>query len=118
MGILLPDEGLVIHNEACRKITAARHKDNQIRVEWEKDLQRDYEARLDVELENQRGVLAQLSTAIASAKADIVRIHSDNIDSRYARVTIIVAVHDRVHLAQIMRNLRKVSAVLRISRVH
>lgn len=118
MGILLPDEGMVIHNEACKKMTTARNKDNQIHMEWEKDLNRNYEARLDVELENKRGVLAELSTAVASTGADVDRIHSDHIDSRHAHITIIVSVHDRVHLARIMRNLRKVKAVLKITRVH
>ncbi len=118
MGVLLPDEGMMIHNEACRKITSLRYKENLIRLEWEKDLHRDYEARLDVELENQRGILAEFSTAVASTGADIVRIHSDNIDNRYACITFIIAVHDRAHLAKIMRNLRKVKSVLKITRVN
>jgi RelA/SpoT family (p)ppGpp synthetase len=118
MGVLLPDEGMMIHNEACKKIATPRYKNNLIRIEWEKELDHDYEARLDVELKNQRGVLAELSTAIARTGADVVRIHSDDIDNHYARITIIVAVHDRVHLARIMRNLRKVKAVSKITRVH
>jgi RelA/SpoT family (p)ppGpp synthetase len=117
-GLLLQDEGIVIHNEACKKIAGSRYKDHLIRVEWENNLDRDYEARLDVDLENQRGVLAELSIAIARTGADVVRIQSDNIDNRFAHITIIVAVHDRIHLARIMRNLRKVKAVLRLTRVH
>ncbi len=117
-GLLLQEEGIVIHNEACKKIAAPRFKDHLIRVEWQENLEHDYEARLDVELENQRGVLVELSVAIAKTGADVVRIQSDNIDNRFARIIIIVAVHDRIHLARIMRNLRKVKAVLRITRVH
>ncbi|MGA2655160.1 MAG: bifunctional (p)ppGpp synthetase/guanosine-3',5'-bis(diphosphate) 3'-pyrophosphohydrolase, partial [Gammaproteobacteria bacterium] len=118
MGLLLPDEGMIIHNEACKKITGARFKDHLIRLEWEDNLDRDYEARLDVELENQRGVLADLSIAIAKTGADVIRIQSDNIDSRFAHIIIIVGVHDRDHLARIMRNLRKIKAVLKITRVN
>ncbi len=118
VGILLPDEGMMVHYEACKKIASARKKDNLIRVEWETNSQHEYEARLDVELENRRGVLAELSVAIASTDADIDRIHSDNIDGRFACITFIVGVHDRTHLAHIIRNLRKVNKVLKITRVH
>lgn len=117
-GLLLPDEGIIIHNEACKKLAHKRLKDNLIRIEWGNHLNRDYEARLDIELENQRGILAELSMAIAKTGADVISIHGDNIDNRFAHVTTIVAVHDRVHLAKVMRNLRKVKAILKIIRVH
>ncbi len=118
VGVLLPDEGLIIHAELCKKITDPRTRSHLIRVQWEKDVAGEYLARLDVELKNERGVLAQLSYAIASTGADIERIHSDNIDISYASITLIIGVRDRVHLAQIVRNLRRIKAVLKITRVH
>jgi GTP diphosphokinase / guanosine-3',5'-bis(diphosphate) 3'-diphosphatase len=118
LGVLLPEEGLVIHTQTCKALAKIRARVQTVRVEWAIDPSGEYEARLDIELKNKRGALAELSSAIASTGADIVRIQSDHIDHHYAGITFILAVTDRDHLAQIMRNLRRIKAILKINRVH
>lgn len=118
IGFLVPDEGLVVHTESCKQMTERSHKLAMIRMQWEADPMGEYSARLDVELKNQRGILAHLSSAIASTGADLASLYSETIDSHYARIVFIVLVHDRVHLAQVMRSLRRNKAVVKITRAH
>jgi hypothetical protein len=62
-------------------------------------------------------VLAQVATAISSAEGDITHLAMDPepVDGN-AELRVLVSVRDRLHLAEILRALRRVPCVLRVSR--
>jgi GTP pyrophosphokinase/guanosine-3',5'-bis(diphosphate) 3'-pyrophosphohydrolase len=63
-------------------------------------------------------VLAQVASAVSGAEADIV--HVDMGQDRASQTTelrLLLAVRDRVHLADALRALRRSPAVLRVARV-
>jgi GTP pyrophosphokinase/guanosine-3',5'-bis(diphosphate) 3'-pyrophosphohydrolase len=67
---------------------------------------------------NGKGVLAQVASAIADTEADITHIHMG--DERAAETTelkLLVAVRDRLHLADVLRTLKRCPPVLRATRV-
>ena len=69
-------------------------------------------------MRNGKGVLAQVASAASAAEADI--IHLDMGQEPAAETTelrLLVSVRDRQHLADVLRTLRRVPTVLRVSRV-
>jgi GTP pyrophosphokinase/guanosine-3',5'-bis(diphosphate) 3'-pyrophosphohydrolase len=96
----------------------ARDSEPWIAVEWAENLSRNFETAVTVLLTNGKGVLAQVASAVSGAEADIV--HIDMADDRAApttELTLLLAVRDRVHLADTLRALKRAPAVLRVGRV-
>jgi len=67
---------------------------------------------------NGKGVLAQVAQAVSEAEADIT--HIDMGKDPAAEITelqLLLSVRDRLHLADVMRTLKRSAAVLRVARV-
>lgn len=67
---------------------------------------------------DQRGVLAKIAAAIAEAGSNIDNISMEESDnSAYTNILFTVQIENRLHLADLMRRLRKLPDVVRINRV-
>jgi GTP pyrophosphokinase/guanosine-3',5'-bis(diphosphate) 3'-pyrophosphohydrolase len=63
-------------------------------------------------------VLAQVAAAISNAEADITHLDmGEERASESAELKLLISVRDRLHLAEVLRTLRRSSAVLRVWRV-
>lgn len=119
VGYLGRGEGLVVHTADCAIARKLHHKDSErfIGVEWSDEPTRAFEAAVVVTVNNGKGVLARVASALASAEADITHIDMgqeaalETIDLRF-----VVAVRDRVHLADVLRALKRTPSVLRARR--
>ncbi|MNT94000.1 bifunctional (p)ppGpp synthetase II/ guanosine-3',5'-bis pyrophosphate 3'-pyrophosphohydrolase [compost metagenome] len=54
---------------------------------------------------------------MASADGNIEKISMDERDGRVSVVQLVVSVHDRVHLARVIKRLRTIKGVTRITRL-
>lgn len=117
IGSLAQGQGVVIHKERCHKIAKLKKMNNEyINVVWEDKVVGEFQVPIVVDVVNGRGVLAQLANAIADSNANIVNVHVDERDGSHNTVKFIVSVRNRSHLARIMRRLRMVNEVTRITR--
>jgi len=118
-GYLGRGEGLVVHTAECPtgKRLFERDSERWMRVEWADELVRPFETSVHVLVRNGKGVLAQVAAAISSAEADITHITMDPAPaSDDVELQVLVSVRDRVHLAEVLRTLRRVPVVQRVSR--
>lgn len=116
VGYLGRGEGLVIHTEDCPIGRKLLYKDSErfLEVEWSDEPTRSFEVGLWVTVENGKGVLARVASALATAEADIT--HVDMNDERAQHTTELkftITVRGRVHLAGILRSLRRTNSVVR-----
>lgn len=117
VGNLAQGQGIVIHKERCHKIAKLKRMNNEyINVVWEDKVIGEFQVPIVVDVVNGRGVLASLANAIADSNANIVNVHVDERDGSHNTVKFIVSVRNRSHLARIMRRLRMVTEVTRITR--
>ena len=118
VGHLSAGKGMVIHLDGCHNISEFLHNpDKCIPLSWAKDVSGEFNVELRVELEHQRGLIALLATAVASADANIEKISMDERDGRVSVVQLVVSVRDRVHLARVIKRLRTIKGVNRITRL-
>ncbi|MCZ8075558.1 MAG: bifunctional (p)ppGpp synthetase/guanosine-3',5'-bis(diphosphate) 3'-pyrophosphohydrolase [Paucibacter sp.] len=120
-GYLGRGEGLLVHTAECqvgRKLFQ-RDAEHWIAVNWAEELTRPFEAAVSLLLKNGKGVLAQVASAVSAAEADITHIMmSDEMQQREtAEMNLILSVRDRLHLADVLRTLKRSPAVLRVWRV-
>ena len=119
IGLLRKDQGLRIHTENCRAAGRSRANEpqNWIRVEWAPDPGQLFDVRIKVTTKNARGVLGRVATGIAQAGINIEFVSMDNRRPGYfADLHFLVQVASRQHLARLMRSLRRIPDVIRISR--
>lgn len=117
IGVLSIGHGITIHTKHCKQLVALnRYPEKIVPVRWEENAKGDFKVDIHVEVENKAGVLAKLANAIAQAKANINNISFEENDSHYSIVNFTLLVHDRVHLAQVMRRLRASKVVMRLAR--
>jgi len=119
VGLLDSKRGLVVHTHDCLKIRRHLGHDSQkwVDVEWAPEVSSQFDVRIRVEIRNQRGVLAKISAAIAEADSNIVHISMDDAGGLYTILFFTLQVRDRKHLARVMRNVRHIPEVSRISRI-
>ena len=71
---------------------------------------------LSVLVENKPGVLAEVAATIGDTGSNIEQVEVISRHEDVSVLTFLLQVHDRIHLAQIMRNVRKMPNVIRVSR--
>lgn len=114
-----PGKGLVIHTDNCRNIRGhSKEPDKYLPVQWDLGVSSDHEFRtgLQIELVNHQGVLAQLANTIAATGANIQGISTEEKDGRVYQVNLLITTKSRVHLAEIMRKIRVMPDVMKVSR--
>lgn len=117
VGHWVSGKGMQIHVDSCPKVDAFRYKFHEcVPLCWDEHIQGDFVVEVIIEVNNQRGVLGVLASAIASAEANIDDVHVDEDDGAYTKLRFVMTVRDRVHLARVMRRLKTNTAVLRIYR--
>ncbi len=117
VGLIKKDYGLIIHTHDCAIIAhSQKNSENYLDVAWGKDISRTFEVSIKVTALNKQGVLARVAAEIAKAESNIDDIAMEN-DGDYMQMRFILQVNNRQHLAQIMRGLRLIKDVAKISRI-
>jgi GTP pyrophosphokinase/guanosine-3',5'-bis(diphosphate) 3'-pyrophosphohydrolase len=87
-------------------------------VEWADEISRPFEAAVLVLVQNGKGVLARVASAVSAAEADITHIDmGDEHGGDSVEMRLLLSVRDRLHLADVLRTIKRVPAVLRVQRV-
>ncbi len=117
IGFVSAGRGLVIHTETCKNLADYRSRpDKWIDVEWQPLTEGEFPAEIRVDVTNQKGVLATIAAEISEAGSNIENVTIEERDGLDTALKFTITVRDRQHLARVMRCVRKVPAVMRISR--
>ena len=120
VGYLGRGEGLLVHTSDCHNGKRLHERDPErwMAVEWSEQPIRPFETMVTVQVRNGKGALAQVAASVSSAEADITHIDMDNErDTDVAELRLLVAVRDRLHLADLLRTLKRSAPVIKASRV-
>ena len=109
--------GVVIHREACGNLSTFRKQpDKWISVTWRPAVDRLFHVEIKVEVTNRMGVLAQVAAAISGTQTNIDRVSLVERDSDSSTLTFELLVQDRRHLARVIRAVRSMPEVLKVTR--
>jgi GTP pyrophosphokinase len=118
-GQLRRDQGLVVHTADCSqaKRLQAKEPDRWIAVQWGNELNRRFDCRIRLLINNEKGILARVAAEIGESDANITYVGMDEDDEHMmTQLRFTIQVKDRVHLAHLIRNLRRVAGVNRVER--
>lgn len=113
------DKGLVVHHELCSNIRGYQKETNKyLPMRWDTAYKGDDEfiAGIRVELVNHQGALAALTSVISDTGSNIHGITTEERDGRVYGISILLSTKGRIHLANIMRRIKIMPDVTRVSR--
>ncbi len=118
VGHLRGGHGLVVHRADCEVAQRQRIKDAErwVDVDWAEELAGQFRTEIEVAVRADRGVLGKVAAEIAASEANIVHVSMDDDATESAVLRFAMMVRDRVHLAQVIRNLRRLPEVAKITR--
>jgi GTP pyrophosphokinase len=109
--------GVVIHRENCVNVEDYRkHPENWLPVSWQSAPDRLFSSEIRVNVVNRTGVLAAVAAAIASTETSIDHVSIDAQDADAAVLAFELRVRDRRQLARLVRVIRRMPDVNRVTR--
>ena len=109
----------MVHTDECPhgKRLLARDSERFLGVEWSEEPTRAFESGVLVTVANGKGVLARVSAAVAAAEADITHVDMGREPAQSTTdLVFTLAVRDRVHLAEVLRTLKRTPSVIKAQR--
>ncbi len=119
IGQLRRDQGLQVHTSDCglAKRQRAKEPDRWIAVKWGTELNRRFDSRIKLLITNEKGILARVAAEIGESDANITYVGMDEDKEHIlTQLRFTIQVKDRVHLAGLLRNVRRITGVNRILR--
>ena len=120
VGYLRKGHGMIVHTTDCAQAARLRAKDPEWWIDdvsWADDLGPAFDVRLNLVVRNERGVLGRLGAEIAASESNISKLSTEeHRDEGTTELQCVVQVANRVHLASVIRNLRRLPEVIRVTR--
>jgi GTP pyrophosphokinase len=119
IGLINRGQGMIVHTHDCPTIAKIRSDPNKVfDVEWAPESKKLFNVGIKLVAINERGVLAKVAAEIAEGDSNIANVAVDPEEGdQYATLNFTLQVANRLHLAQIMRALRRIPQVIRITRM-
>ncbi|MEW6409715.1 MAG: bifunctional (p)ppGpp synthetase/guanosine-3',5'-bis(diphosphate) 3'-pyrophosphohydrolase [Nitrospirota bacterium] len=118
IGFVTRGRGITIHTDDCQNLRAlALDKDRLIDVKWEKGKEITHPVRISVYTIDKPGLLANVSSAVTSAEANISHASASTTPDKKAYLNFTVEVRDLSHLQNIMKKVSQVEGVISVRRV-
>ena len=117
IGILARGRGIEVHRTICPVVKNYANSEAFVPLRWAEEGTERFPVDVYLEIYNERGVLAKVANIIAEAQSDIQLVNVSERDRVYGIIALSILVKDRVHLATIIRRLKKVKEVMRVQRV-
>jgi len=118
MGYLSSGRGIVIHRNKCGNLINFRKQPEKwIAVSWEDNIDREFSSQIHVDTLSKPGVLAEVAATIADSGSNIEQVSVLGRHEDCSMLSFMLQADNRVHLAQIMRKVRKMKNVIRVVRV-
>ncbi len=117
VGYTTAGRGIVIHRSRCPNVTEQRNNPEKwVNVQWENDPALEFAAGIRVDVANKRGVLAIVATEVADMESNIENVQIEERDGLAVALNMVITARDRKHLAAIMRQIRRLKPVMKITR--
>ena len=112
VGYLSSGKGIVVHRLDCPNMPEYRKTPERIvAIGWDREVSGDYRVRLRILVDNKPGVLATVAAAIAESSSNIENVEYQERDLQTSALLFTISVHNRKHLADVMRRVRRASVV-------
>jgi GTP pyrophosphokinase len=119
IGYVTRGKGVSVHSANCPNVLNLQYDpERRIDVEWDKATDvAPYTVRLTMQVEDRKGMLAELSSRIADINTNILSLEaSTRGEDPHARIDMTVEIQDVKHLDRVIKSIRGVEGVIGVER--
>jgi len=118
VGYITRGKGVSVHSAACPNVLNLLYDpERRIDVEWDKGGDEPaYTVRLAIQVEDRRGLLADVSAKIAGINTNIRDVEATTDDQDRGRINMTVEISDMKQLEKVIKALRGVKGVVAVER--
>jgi GTP pyrophosphokinase len=118
VGYITRGKGVSVHAASCPNVLNLLYDPGRrIEVAWDKRVDaRAYTVRLTIQVEDRRGLLADVTSGIAGVKINIKNVEATTNENHRGRINLTIEIPDLKRLQQVMALVRKVPGVLDVER--
>ncbi len=117
IGVFTSGHGLVVHTTDCPNTAAhSKQPDKCTPVAWGNDISEDFPVKLRVWAKNKRATIARITSVIAENNCNINNIEVAESTDKIVHIDFTFDVKDRVHFAQVIKQLRALNRVTKVAR--
>jgi guanosine-3',5'-bis(diphosphate) 3'-pyrophosphohydrolase len=119
VGYITRGKGVSVHSVSCPNVINLLYDpERRIDVEWDKGTDSTpYTVRLAIQVEDRRGILADVSAKIAHINTNIRNVEATSDDEHHGRINMTVEISDVKHLQKVIKSLRGITGVLDVARL-
>jgi GTP pyrophosphokinase len=117
VGYITRGKGVSVHSAACPNVVNLLYDpERRIEVEWDKGADTSpYTVRLSIQVEDRKGILADVSAKIAGINTNIRNVEATT-DASMGRIDMTVEISDVKHLQKVIKSLRSIAGVVDVER--
>jgi GTP pyrophosphokinase len=117
VGYITRGKGVSVHSASCPNVVNLLYDpERRIDVEWDKGADpAPYTVRLSIQVEDRKGILADVSSKIAGINTNIRNVEATTTD-QMGRIDMTVEISDLKHLQKVIKSLKAVAGVLDVER--
>jgi GTP diphosphokinase / guanosine-3',5'-bis(diphosphate) 3'-diphosphatase len=118
IGYISRGKGVAVHAASCPNVMNLLYDpERRIDVEWEKGtVEARYTVRLTMQVEDRRGILAEVSAKVADVNTNITSVEATTDQEQRGRINMTVEISDLKHLEKVMKSLKSVEGVIGVER--
>jgi GTP pyrophosphokinase len=119
IGYITRGKGVSVHSANCPNVLNLQYDpERRIDVEWDKGTDvAPYTVRLTMQVEDRKGMIAELSSRIANINTNILSLEaSTRGEDPHARIDMTVEIQDVKHLDKVIKSIRGVEGVIGVER--
>jgi GTP diphosphokinase / guanosine-3',5'-bis(diphosphate) 3'-diphosphatase len=117
VGYITRGKGVSVHSATCPNVVNLLYDpERRIEVEWDKGVDpAPYTVRLSIQVEDRKGILADVSSKIAGINTNIRNVEARS-DDQMGRIDMTVEISDVKHLQRVIKSLRSIDGVVDVER--
>jgi GTP pyrophosphokinase len=119
VGYITRGKGVSVHAATCPNVLNLMFDpERRIDVEWDSTTsdQAPYTVRLTMQVEDRKGMLADISAKVSDINTNITNMEARTGDDQQARIDMTVEISDVKHLERVIKSIKGVQGVLGVER--
>jgi GTP pyrophosphokinase len=119
VGYITRGKGVSVHSLGCPNVLNLMFDpERRIEVEWDSagTDQAPYVVRLTMQVEDRKGMLAEISAKISDINTNITNMEAHTGEDQQARIDMTVEIRDMKHLEKVIKSIKGVQGVLGVER--
>ena len=119
VGYVTRGKGVSVHAATCPNVMNLLYDpERRIAVVWDSSVRDNaFSVGLTIQVEDRRGILADVTSSIASADINMQKVEAAANDNQAGRISVTLDINDLKHLQRVIKVVRSVPGVVDVARV-